>query len=181
VKPLVTWLSDLRNRVEHLNDWGLKGQPIIFWLGGLTYPTSLLTALLQTSARKNGVSVDTLSFEFLPQTFDDAQITALPKEGSYIKWMTLENARWNVEQGALAEPEPMQLHNPMPTTLFKPIAKKKGKVDHSMYACPLYLYPVRTGSRERPSFMIWVDVKAGCLDSNGWIKRGAALLLGTKF
>ena len=34
-----------------------------------------------------------------------------------------------------------------------------------------------TGSRERPSFMITVDLKAGVHDSDLWVKRGTALLL----
>jgi dynein heavy chain len=39
------------------------------------------------------------------------------------------------------------------------------------------MYPVRTGSRERPSFMTMVDLKSGTGDSDFWIKRGTALLL----
>ena len=35
-------------------------------------------------------------------------------------------------------------------------AAKKG-----VYICPLYLYPLRTGSRERPSFMLPLELKAG--------------------
>jgi len=37
--------------------------------------------------------------------------------------------------------------------------------------------PLRTGSRERPSFMVMVDLKSGSCDSDFWIKRGTALLL----
>ena len=51
------------------------------------------------------------------------------------------------------------------------------KLDMTKYSCPLYMYPVRTGSRERPSFMIMVDLKGGVGDSDFWIKRGTALLL----
>lgn len=39
------------------------------------------------------------------------------------------------------------------------------------------MYPVRTGTRERPSFMVFVDLKAGAVDSDHWVKRGTALLL----
>ena len=46
-----------------------------------------------------------------------------------------------------------------------------------MYRCPMYLYPLRTGTRERPSFMIPVDLKAGAADADFWVKRGTALLL----
>ena len=46
-----------------------------------------------------------------------------------------------------------------------------------MYACPLYLYPLRTGSRERPSWMLNLDLKTGDKEPGVWTKRGTALLL----
>ena len=46
-----------------------------------------------------------------------------------------------------------------------------------MYACPLYLYPLRTGSRERPSWMLNVDIKSGAAEPEVWTKRGTAMLL----
>jgi len=61
---------------------------------------------------------------------------------------------------ALAEPEAMALYAPMPIVHFKPIGRRKAALE-GVYACPLYMYPVRTGTRERPSFMIWVDLKSG--------------------
>merc|ERR1719215_2459426 len=176
LKPLSSWMPDLMERIEQLNIWGFQGVPKTMWLGGITFPTSLLTALLQASARKNMVSVDTLSFDFIVQTADESSITAMPKEGAYIKSMILEGARWDTNTAALADAESMQLFNPMPITHFKPVARKK-TVTEGIYQCPLYLYPLRTGSRERPSFMIWVDLKAGAYSADLWTKRGAALLL----
>ena len=76
--------------------------------------------------------------------------------------------------GSLMEPEPMQLYSPMPLIHFKPAAHAKKKSTEGYYQCPLYYYPHRTGSRERPSFMIWVDLKSGPNDANFWIIRGMA-------
>jgi dynein heavy chain len=67
LKPLNTWVIDLQTRLDQLSSWASNGTPIVFWLGGLTYPTCFLTAILQQSARKNAVSVDTLSFDFVVQ------------------------------------------------------------------------------------------------------------------
>eukprot|EP00438_Fugacium_kawagutii_P007471 Skav230096 [mRNA] locus=scaffold283:2039:36053:- [translate_table: standard] len=51
LKPLSSWMPDLADRIEQLNTWGFVGEPErvpkVLWLGGLTYPTSLLTAVLQ--------------------------------------------------------------------------------------------------------------------------------------
>jgi len=176
LKPLSSWMPDLIERIEQLNVWGFQGVPKVLWLGGLTYPTSLLTALLQASARRSMVSVDTLSFDFVVQTADESGITSMPKDGAYIKSMILEGARWDQNAGTLADAEPMQLYSPMPIVHFKPGTRKK-VVTEGIYACPLYLYPVRTGSRERPSFMIWLELKAGQFTSDQWVKRGTALLL----
>jgi dynein heavy chain, axonemal len=63
-----------------------------------------------------------------------------------------------------------------PIVHFKPAESKK-KSSKGMYVCPLYMYPVRTGTRERPSFMIPVDLKSGAVDGDFWVKRGTALLL----
>lgn len=176
LKPLGSWVPDLCDRISQLNFWAYEGIPKTFWLGGLTFPTSFLTGLLQASARKNMVSVDMLSFDFVVQSGDESSITALPKEGSYFKNMSLEGARWDHNAMALQDAETMQLFAPMPIIHFKPVAKKKN-ITEGIYSCPLYYYPIRTGSRERPSFMIWIDLKSGQHDSNFWIKRGAALLL----
>ena len=34
-----------------------------WWLPAMTYPTGFLTAVLQVSARMNGLSIDSLSYE----------------------------------------------------------------------------------------------------------------------
>ena len=88
----------------------------------------------------------------------------------------LEGAGWDFENGCLVEPEPMELIVPMPIIHFKPVENKK-KVPKGVYLCPMYLYPVRTGSRERPSFVINVELKSGSNGSEHWVKRGTAVLL----
>jgi len=176
MKPMSSWLPDLVERIEQLNTWSFNGVPKVMWLGGVTYPTSLLTALLQASARKNMVSVDTLSFDFIVQTAAESGISALPKEGAYVKNMILEGAKWDAGAAALTDAETMQLYSPMPIVHFKPVQRKKAAAD-GIYQCPLYLYPVRTGTRERPSFMYWVDLRSGAFNPDMWVKRGTALLL----
>ena len=83
-----------------------------------------------------------------------------------------------VQAGTLADALPMKLVSDMPAIHFKP-AEVKRKAPKGMYTCPVYLYPIRTGSRERPSFMVAVNLKAGDYDANFWIKRGTAMLLST--
>lgn len=102
--------------------------------------------------------------------------TSLIHIAADLQGMFLEGAGWDSNQGCLCEPDPMELIVPMPIMLFKPVENKK-KMAKGIYSCPLYIYPTRTGTRERPSFMINVDIKSGMHDPDHWIVRGTALLL----
>merc|ERR1711988_78289 len=176
LKPLASWSRDLVQRWAQLMEWCEKGAPKVFWLAGFTYPNGFLTALMQTSARNNNVSIDTLMWEFPVSNVEEKDITARPKEGAYVKGLFLEGAGWNYDNSCLTEPEPMELIYSMPIIHFKPVEAKKSKAK-GMYACPLYLYPLRTGSRERPSWMLNIDLKSGNAEPEVWTKRGTALLL----
>jgi dynein heavy chain len=176
LKPLGSWMPDLVQRIEQFNTWATTVMPKCFWLSGFTYPGGMLTAMLQTTARKNGLAIDTLQYEFPIINQEESNIAQHPKEGAYIKGIFLEGARWDFEKGCLTDSMPMELFCPMPIIHFKPTESKK-KSSKGLYNCPIYMYPVRTGSRERPSFMIAADVKSGSQDSDFWVKRGTALIL----
>ncbi|RHZ13385.1 hypothetical protein DYB31_011193, partial [Aphanomyces astaci] len=177
LKPLGSWTQELELRIYQMRHWANTAQPVVFWLSGFTYPTGFLTALLQTAARKNGVSIDSLNWEFLIINQHEDSIVVGPKDGAYVKGLFLEGARWDFEHDCLAEPNPMDLYCNMPMIHFKPVETKK-KASKGTYSCPLYMYPIRTGTRERPSFMIAVDLRCGAGKSPDlWTKRGTAMLL----
>jgi len=55
----------------------------------------------------------------------------------------------------------MKLSYPMPIIHFKPVineGKAKGKKGMALYQCPTYVFPIRTGTRERPSYMFTVNL-----------------------
>jgi dynein heavy chain len=176
MKALGGWIRDLSDRCEQITVWANVAMPKVFWLSGFTYPTGFLTALLQTTARKSGTAIDTLSWDFPVLNQEEGSIAQDAKEGAYVKGIFVEGARWDFDKGHLAEPLPMELFCAMPLIHFKPVENKK-KVNKGMYTCPIYMYPVRTGTRERPSFMIAADIKAGLNDADFWTKRGTAMLL----
>lgn len=183
-KPLGLWVRDLLQRLAQLQRWVSHGVPVAFWLGGFTYPTGLLTALLQVTARTDGLAIDTLVFEYPVLQLALEQLgRERPRDGAYVHGLFLEGAQWNFDEGCLAEPEPMQLYSPMPLIHFKPTETRRGNSAEvaararSQYRCPMYLYPVRTGARERPSFTCVVDLKSGAADPEHWVRRGTALLL----
>jgi dynein heavy chain len=176
LKPLAAWARDLVERMKQFQDWKETTYPVVYNMGYFTFPTGFLTAVLQTSARKNSVSIDTLSWDFVINPSDPAEVTQPPKEGVYIGGLFLEGAGWEPELCCLQEPNPMELNLVMPIINFKPTEAKK-KSTKGIYPCPCYYYPLRTGSRERPSYMITIELKSGKVEADHWIKRGTAILL----
>jgi dynein heavy chain, axonemal len=176
LKPLAAWMRDLSMRAEQIERWGTVAMPKTYWFTGFTYPTGFLTALMQTCARKTGEAIDSLSWEFVIVPQDPASITQYPKDGAYMHGLFLEGARWDYEHGHLTEPHPMELFSDMPIIHFKPTLAKK-KIPRGTYQCPTYMYPFRSGSRERPSFVIEINLKCGLFSNSFWVKRGTALLL----
>ena len=47
LKPLGAWTRDLLARITQLTNWIQNSYPTVYWLGGFTYPTGFLTAVLQ--------------------------------------------------------------------------------------------------------------------------------------
>ena len=176
IKPLGPWMRDLIDRINQLNEWGNGMYPKVYWMGGFTYPSGFLTAVLQTAARKTQIGIDQLAWEFTPLQWMEKDVPGYPKDGVYVKGMYLEGAGWDADNYCLREPKPMELIVNMPIMWFKPAEAKK-KAPKGMYQCPTFLYPIRTGSRERPSFTILVDLKTGASEPEHWIKRGTAMLL----
>eukprot|EP01105_Mastigella_eilhardi_P001895 TRINITY_DN122_c1_g4_i2.p1 TRINITY_DN122_c1_g4~~TRINITY_DN122_c1_g4_i2.p1 ORF type:complete len:4382 (+),score=1298.66 TRINITY_DN122_c1_g4_i2:875-14020(+) len=202
LRPLASWVFDLRQRIEMFSSWAQDKQPKVFWLGGFTFPTGFLTAILQRAARKNNVSIDTLTWEFTPMKEQEQEITAEPAEGAYIRGLILEGASWDVVVQSLKEPAPLELDCQMPIMYFKPVDVKRkaqqaatplpaaaptatqggsqqqtGPTVPLIYSCPCYFYPVREGSREKPSYILTVDLLSGKEKPEHWTLRGTALLL----
>ncbi|XP_035806180.2 dynein axonemal heavy chain 2 [Amphiprion ocellaris] len=177
LKPLAAWTRDLCQRVDQFARWAETMQPPnLFWLSGFTSPNGFLTAVLQSSARIHNVSVDVLSWEFIVSTVDDSHILRPPKDGVFVRGLYLEGAGWDRKNTCLVEAEPMQMVCPMPTIHFRPVENRK-KMAKSMYLCPCYYFPLRSGGAGRPSFVIGVDLKPGAESPDHWVKRGTALLM----
>ena len=63
LKSLSAWFIDFKKRIEFLKEW-MNHPPPAFWISCFFFPQGLLTAILQTHARKNKIPIDTLAFKF---------------------------------------------------------------------------------------------------------------------
>ena len=80
---------------------------------------------------------------------------------------------------SIDDERPMQLYDKLPTFMMKPVEKLSRAVKNvSFYICPVYVYPVRTGTRENPSFLFDIRIPMAKERTEGFfIKRGTACLL----
>ncbi|PWV12257.1 putative dynein heavy chain [Trypanosoma cruzi] len=178
VKPLASWSVDLVERIDQMKQWGQR-TPNVFWLSGFTYPTGFLKSLQQQQARHDHISIDQYTWEFIVHPSDERTVVHRAKKGAYVRGIYLEGAGWNAEMNTLCEPRPLELIVPMPIIHFKPKLRDGKPRSSSIYECPLYMYPIRTGTRERPSFVVAVDLPSGEAVPDHYTKRGTALLLST--
>lgn len=59
LRPLGSWVQNLQQRCTQLTDWtGDLSLPKVVWLSGLFNPQSFLTAVMQTTARRNDWPLD---------------------------------------------------------------------------------------------------------------------------
>ncbi|TNJ27094.1 Dynein heavy chain [Giardia muris] len=184
-KSLAPWSRDFTQRIGQLQRWTNAGSLKSYWLGGLSLPTAFLTALQQQASRKMAMAIDQLEWGFHvtryldPQRdIDDKSVPAFG-DGFYAHDCYLEGANWDLDTGYLKEPRLMDLYVPLPVIRFKPqeAKKKPAKFQQVFYECPCYYYPIRTGSREQPSFVINIWLHSGYDKPAKWVKRGAAILL----
>jgi dynein heavy chain len=180
IKTLGPWVDDLNKRVDQVVEWTTKGGLVKYWLGGFCYPNGFLTAVLQTTARKTGVSIDSLKWDFQFMGLESL-VTSSPKEGVYVSGMFLEGGKFTTAENRLVEADPMTLYCPMPVVHFRPVEKNsKTIVKSNTYNCPVYIYPIRQNSNDNSSYLFSVSLPYTTrkeVSEAYWIKRGTALLL----
>ena len=171
---LAIWYGDLLQRIKELEMWVAEFQlPASVWLSGLFNPQSFLTAIMQTTARKNEWPLDkmTLTVDVLKKNREE--VNAPPREGAYIHGLFLEGCRWDANSGFLAESLLKELTYAMPVLYVKAITIDK-KETKNVYECPLY----RT--RQRGPTYVWTFNLKTKEKASKWVLAGTALLLSVE-
>ncbi|VDI17489.1 dynein heavy chain, axonemal [Mytilus galloprovincialis] len=203
-KPLGSWIYDLKLRVDFFAMWAeliitnteklikqavstkgatevegedlMRNLPRAFWLSGFFFPQGFLTGVLQNHARKVGISVDSLVFNFevltsktdtedslgdLKQKLSIREVAFTGKphtdDGIVIFGLYLDGARWDPKTECLQDSLPGFRFAHLPEILFQPVQttaaiesddeKEENDEENShVYECPLYRTSARAGT-----------------------------------
>lgn len=63
-KPVGAYVVDFKARVAFFNKWIDEGHPDQYWISGFFFTHSFTTGIMQNVARKHGIPIDLLMFDF---------------------------------------------------------------------------------------------------------------------
>ncbi|XP_066581161.1 dynein beta chain, ciliary [Prorops nasuta] len=170
---LTAWFVDLLLRLRELETWSTDFVlPASIWLAGFFNPQSLLTAIMQSTARRQELPLDKMCLQCDVTKKTKEEITSPPRDGAYVHGIFMEGARWDVQAGIIVDSKPKELFPPMPAINVRAITQDKQDL-RNMYECPVYK------TRTRGPTYIWTfNLKTKDKPAK-WTLAGVALLLQT--
>ncbi|XP_060515880.1 dynein beta chain, ciliary [Cylas formicarius] len=168
---LTAWFVDLLLRIRELETWSTDFVlPASVWLGGFFNPQSLLTAIMQSTARRNELPLDKMCLQCDVTKKQKEEFTSAPRDGAYVHGLHMEGARWDVQAGIIMDSRLKELFPAMPVINIKAITQDKQDL-RNMYECPVY----KTRTRG-PTFVWTFNLKTKDKPAK-WTLAGVALLL----
>ncbi|NXB12140.1 DYH9 protein, partial [Cnemophilus loriae] len=168
---LGSWFADLLARINELEAWTRDfSLPSTLWLGGFFNPQSILTAVMQTTARKNKWPLDKMTLQCDVTKKSREDFASAPREGAYVHGLFMEGARWDAQTGTIADARLKELTPAMPVMFIKAIPDDKQDT-RGMYPCPLYK------TRQRGPTYVWTFNLKTKENPSKWVLAGVALLL----
>ena len=168
---LSAWYADLLLRIRELDSWVSDfSMPACIWLAGFFNPQSFLTAIMQSTARKNEWPLDKMCLQCDVTKKNREDFSSPPREGAYVHGLFMEGARWDTQTGLIQEARLKDLAPAMPVIFIRaiPVDKQETK---NIYECPVY----KTHQRG-PTFVWTFNLKTKERPAK-WIIAGLALLL----
>ncbi|XP_014742318.1 PREDICTED: dynein heavy chain 9, axonemal [Sturnus vulgaris] len=168
---LGSWFADLLARISELEAWTRDfSLPSTLWLGGFFNPQSILTAVMQTAARKNKWPLDKMTLQCDVTKKSREDFASAPREGAYVHGLFMEGARWDVQAGTITDARLQELTPAMPVVFIKAIPGDK-QDSRALYPCPLYK------TRHRGPTYVWTLNLKTKENPSKWVLAGVALLL----
>ena len=179
LRSLGPWILDVIQRAGQLSAWVDDMQvPKVTWFPGFFNPQSFLTAVQQSTARKNEWPLDkTVVVTEVTKKRDPEEVDGPSRDGAYVCGLTLEGCRWDDKLASLADSHPKELFAPMPVMLLKAVTVEKAE-QKDMYSCPVYKTRLRPkGALGHPDggyvFTAGLKTKE---KADKWVMAGVALL-----
>lgn len=175
LKNLGHWITHFERRYEQYRNWVEDGEPKVVWLSGLHIPESYLTALVQTTCRKNGWALDRSTlYSAVTEFVDPAEVQARPPSGCYVSGLFLEGAAWDGKNHCLMKQPPKQLVQPLPILRITPIESHKLKLQGT-FRTPVYVTSARRNAMG-VGLVFEADL-ASHEHSSHWVLNGVCLTL----
>lgn len=177
-KDLLSWYEDLLLRVQQLVEYSEELiTPKSLWISGLFNPMSYLTAIMQVTARRDGLPLDDMNLRTdVTNTKDPLDIPEFAENGAYIHGYFLEGAGWELgrgaDQGYLTEMQLKDLHPVLPVMHVISV-QTKDVITSAIYNCPAYVTTMRGGTY---IFTAGLKMESEDSDANLWILAGVALI-----
>lgn len=172
LRSLGSWLLDLQNRINQLNDWSNNplDTPVVTWLPGLFNPQSFLTAIMQITAQANSLELDKLTLlTEVTKRMSPEEFTTPAKEGTYICGLSLEGGTWNVPSAVLESSKPREMFCTLPVINIKPTVVEK--FDTGIFHCPVY----KTQQRG-PTYVFSMQLRTKS-DPGKWVLAGVVSIM----
>uniref|UniRef100_A0A8C3EY43 Dynein axonemal heavy chain 9 n=1 Tax=Corvus moneduloides TaxID=1196302 RepID=A0A8C3EY43_CORMO len=168
---LGSWFADLLARINELEAWTRDfSLPSTLWLGGFFNPQSILTAIMQTTARKNKWPLDKMTLQCDVTKKSREDFASAPREGAYVHGLFMEGARWDTQTGIITDARLKELTPAMPVMFIRAVPADKQDT-RGMYPCPLYK------TRQRGPTYVWTFNLKTKENPSKWVLAGVALLL----
>jgi dynein heavy chain len=140
-KPLGSWMMHYQRRYDQYDKWVHTGEPATMWLSGLHIPESYLTALVQTTCRKNKWPLDKSTlYTVVTNHRSEAGLEAL-ESGCYVTGLYLEGAGWDYEENCLRPQDPKVLVIDLPIMQIIPVVASTLKLSNT-FRTPVYVTQV---------------------------------------
>lgn len=200
-KSLATWFADLILRHEQLTDWTSNLQtPVCMWISGLFNPTAFNTAIMQVTARRDGLPLDNMTIA--------TAVTAMAKGmdatetpaggGRLIRGLFIEGAAWMHDEdecedydingvvcrGYLVDAALKELMPPMPVIYVRAVAVdpswEASEVGYLRHSKNVLEVPVYATSFRGPTFVFLATLRVEDGRSvDEYILRAVALIMAT--
>lgn len=175
LKPLGSYVQDLKQRLEFFQNWINDGIPPFYWINKFFFTQGFLTGALQNYARKYQIPIDKLLFDYEIIQEDNPPS---PVDGINVCGMYIEGCKWNHQTRLLDESDLKILFVKCPMIWFKPCLKDEIK-NYPNYNCPVYKTSERRGTLSTTghstNFVTFIRLPSDKPQSH-WIKRGVAMI-----